>query len=70
LNLQRLALGQVAHQVDSLLRTVGDAHPAAHAGGTIDFGESIIHRNRRELADVGALAAAELTTESESFTIG
>jgi hypothetical protein len=58
LNLQWLAFGRVADQGDGFLRAVGDAHPAAHASGGIDAGESVIHRNRRKLAHLGALAAA------------
>jgi hypothetical protein len=62
LNLQRLAFGRVAHQLDSLLRAVVDAHPAAHAGRNIDAGESVVHRNRRELAEVAAMMDAQQLT--------
>jgi hypothetical protein len=31
-----------------------DADTAAHAGGSIDYGESVIHGNRRELTMIGA----------------
>jgi hypothetical protein len=58
LDLQRLALGRVASQGDGFLRAVGDAHPAAHAGGGIDAGEAIVYRDRGELAIVGARTAS------------
>jgi hypothetical protein len=57
LNLQRLAFGRVAQQGDGFLGAVGDAHPTAHAGGSIDLGESVIQGDRRELARIGAGAA-------------
>jgi hypothetical protein len=58
LDLQRLTLGRVAHQLDSFLWAVSDAHPAAHAGRSIDAGKAIIHRDRCKLARVDACAAA------------
>jgi hypothetical protein len=57
LDLQRLPLSRVTDQRDGLLRTVGDAHTTAHAGGNVDAGEAIVYRNGRELAIVGTGAA-------------
>lgn len=37
---------------------MGDAHAASHAGRHIDTGESIVHRNRPELANISALPTA------------
>jgi len=54
LDLQRLSFAQVAKQGDSFLRTMGDAHPAAHAGLVVDPGLAIVHRDGIELAIVGA----------------
>jgi hypothetical protein len=45
LDLQWLAFGRVAPQGDRFLRTLRDAHPAAHTGCYIDASESIIQRN-------------------------
>jgi len=58
LNFQRLSLGRLAQEEDGFLWTVSNAHPAAHARCLVYVRESITHRNRRELANVGALAAA------------
>jgi hypothetical protein len=57
LDLQRLPLGRVTHQGDRFLRTVRDAHPAAHTNGGIDAGEAVIYRDRRKQAMVGAGSA-------------
>ena len=58
MDLQGDSPGGVSHQGDGLLRAVGHAHPTAHAGGAIDDGVTIIHRNRPKRAVIGALAAA------------
>ena len=58
LDLQRLAFGRIADEGQCLLRALGDAHIAAHAGGGIDAGKPIINRNRAELARARASAAA------------
>jgi hypothetical protein len=52
LNLQRLALSRVAHQSNSLLWSMRDAHPAARTGGTIEAGQTVIHRDRCKLVGI------------------
>jgi hypothetical protein len=48
--LQRCTLGRIADRVDALLRPVGHAHTAVHAGAVSDAGKSVIYGDRRKLA--------------------
>jgi hypothetical protein len=48
--LQRCTLSGIADRVDALLRPVGHAHTAAHAGAVIDAGKSVIYGDRPRLA--------------------
>jgi hypothetical protein len=54
LNLERLALCRIAHQVYGFLRAVSDAHPTAHTGSEVYHGVIVIQRQRRKLAKLDA----------------
>jgi hypothetical protein len=56
LDLQWFATGRVAHQRKGFLRTLGDAHTAAHTSLVVDPGLALIHCNGTELPRVGASA--------------